>query len=394
MEIGLYSFAENTPDPLNGGRLQSPAERLRDLLEEIKLADEVGLDFYGLGEHHRPDFVASAPVTILAAAAAITKRIRLSTAVTVLSSDDPIRVWQQFATLDLLSSGRAEIMAGRGSFIESFPLFGYELEDYDTLFEEKLAELLKIREGGKVQWEGSEHTKPIPGIAIYPKPIQEPLPLWVAVGGTPNSVARAAYYGLPLMLAIIGGNPEAFTQFTELYRRTAEKVGHDVSKLPIGISSHGFIAENSQDALDTAFPAHHEAMSRIGRERGWPPTTRAQFEAGAGPSGAYFMGSPQQVIDKILMQHEWFKHDRFGLQLSVGTLPHDKVMKAIELFGTVVKPAVNKALGGKASPSTASLAAGRYLSLGGHGRSRQSGSNTKLDRVRSGSNAPFPAPRA
>jgi probable LLM family oxidoreductase len=346
MEIGLYSFAENTPDPLNGGRLQSPAERLRDLLEEIKLADEVGLDFYGLGEHHRPDFVASAPVTILAAAAAITKRIRLSTAVTVLSSDDPIRVWQQFATLDLLSNGRAEIMAGRGSFIESFPLFGYELEDYDTLFEEKLAELLKIREGGKVQWEGSEHTKPIPGIAIYPKPIQEPLPLWVAVGGTPNSVARAAYYGLPLMLAIIGGNPEAFTQFTELYRRTAEKVGHDVSKLPIGISSHGFIAENSQDALDTAFPAHHEAMSRIGRERGWPPTTRAQFEAGAGPSGAYFMGSPQQVIDKILMQHEWFKHDRFGLQLSVGTLPHDKVMKAIELFGTVVKPAVNKALSG------------------------------------------------
>ena len=214
MEIGLYSFAENTPDPLNGGHLQSPAERLKDLLEEIKLADEVGLDFYGLGEHHRPDFVASAPVTILAAAAAITRRIRLSTAVTVLSSDDPIRVWQQFATLDLLSNGRAEIMAGRGSFIESFPLFGYELDDYDTLFEEKLAELLKIREGGKVLWEGSEHTKPIPGIAIYPKPVQEPLPLWVAVGGTPNSVARAAYYGLPLMLAIIGGNPEAFTQFT------------------------------------------------------------------------------------------------------------------------------------------------------------------------------------
>ncbi|MDB5540947.1 MAG: putative oxidoreductase, family [Devosia sp.] len=345
MELGLYSFAENTADPLNGGRLQSPAERLKDLLEEIRLADELGLDFYGLGEHHRPDFVASAPVTILAAAAAITRSIRLSTAVTVLSSDDPIRVWQQFATLDLLSNGRAEIMAGRGSFIESFPLFGYELDDYDALFEEKLAELIKIREGGKVDWPGSEHTKPIPGIAIYPKPIQDPIPLWVAVGGTPNSVARAAYYGLPLMLAIIGGNPEAFTQFTELYRRTAEKVGHDVHKLKVGISSHGFIAENSQDALDIAFPAHHEAMSRIGRERGWPPGTRAQFEAGAGPSGAYFMGSPQQVIDKILMQHEWFKHDRFGLQLSVGTLPHDKVMKAIELYGTVVKPAVNKALG-------------------------------------------------
>jgi probable LLM family oxidoreductase len=345
MEIGLYSFAENTPDPLNGNRLQSPAERLRDLLEEIKLADEVGLDFYGLGEHHRPDYVASAPVTILAAAATLTKRIRLSTAVTVLSSDDPIRVWQQFATLDLLSNGRAEIMAGRGSFIESFPLFGYDLDAYDELFEEKLAELLKIREGGKVEWPGSTYTKPIPGLDIFPKPVQEQLPLWIAVGGTPNSVARAAYYGLPLMIAIIGGQPQQFEPLVDLYRKTADKVGHATSKQLVGISSHGFIAETSQDALDTAFPAHHEAMSRIGRERGWPPTTRAQFEAGASPNGAYFVGSPQQIIDKILMQHEWFRHDRFGLQLSVGTLPHDKVMKAIELYGTVVKPAVNKALG-------------------------------------------------
>jgi probable LLM family oxidoreductase len=346
MEIGLYSFAENTPDPLNGNHLQSPAERLRDLLEEIELADQVGLDFFGLGEHHRPDYVASAPVTILAAAAARTQRIRLSTAVTVLSSDDPIRVWQQFSTLDLLSNGRAEIMAGRGSFIESFPLFGLDLGDYDALFEEKLAELLEIRKGGKVSWPGSEHTRPIPGIEIYPKPIQDPLPVWIAVGGTPNSVARAAYYGLPLMLAIIGGNPQQFQPFVQLYRATAEKAGHqNWRSLPVGISSHGFIAEDSQDASDIAFPAHHEAMSRIGRERGWPPTTRAQFDAGAGPNGAYFVGSPQQVIDKILAQHEWFKHDRFGLQLSVGTLPHGKVMKAIELFGTVVKPAVNKALG-------------------------------------------------
>ena len=345
MEIGLYSFAENTPDPLNGGHLQAPAERLKDLLEEIKLADEVGLDFYGLGEHHRPDFTASAPTTILAAAAAVTKTIRLSTAVTVLSSEDPIRVYQQFATLDLLSNGRAEIMAGRGSFIESFPLFGYELADYDALFEEKLEMLLKIREGGKVDWSGSAHTRPIPGISIYPKPIQDPLPLWIAVGGTPNSVARAAYFALPLMIAIIGGNPQQFAPLVELYRRTAEKVGHDWKALPLGISSHGFIAENSQEARDIAFPAHSESMSRIGKERGWPPTTRAQFEAGASPQGAYFMGSPQEVIDKILKQHEWFKHDRFGLQLSVGTLPHDKVMRAIELFGTVVKPAVNKALG-------------------------------------------------
>lgn len=346
MQIGLYSFAENTPDPLNGGHLQSPAERLRDLLEEIELADQVGLDFYGLGEHHRPDFVASSPVTILAAAAARTKSIRLSTAVTVLSSEEPVRVWQQFATLDLLSNGRAEIMAGRGSFIESFPLFGFDLDHYDDLFEEKLAMLLKIREGGKVEWPGSDHTHPIPSIAIHPQPIQQPIPLWIAVGGTPNSVARAAYYGLPLMLAIIGGNPQQFEPFVQLYRQTAHKSGHDPLALPVGISSHGFIADTSQDARDIAFPAHHEAMSRIGRERGWPPTTRAQFDAGAGPNGAYFIGSPQEVIDKILMQHEWFGHQRFGLQLSVGTLPHDKVMRAIELLGTVVKPAIDKALAG------------------------------------------------
>ena len=349
MEIGLYSFAENTPDVLDGNRLQSPAERLKDLLEEIELADQVGLDFYGLGEHHRPDFVASAPVTILAAAAARTKNIRLSTAVTVLSSDDPIRVWQQFSTLDLLSNGRAEIMAGRGSFIESFPLFGYDLDDYDTLFEEKFQELLEIRKGGKVNWPGSEHTKPIPGLEIYPKPIQDPLPLWIAVGGTPNSVARAAYFAIPLMIAIIGGRPQQFQPLVQLYRDTAQKMNHNLGKLPVGISSHGFIAEDSQDAMDTAFPAHHTAMTRIGKERAWPPTTREQFEAGASPQGAYFMGSPQQIVDKILMQHEWFDHQRFGLQLSVGTLPHAKVMKAIELFGTVVKPAVNKALALKAN---------------------------------------------
>lgn len=349
MEIGLYSFAENTPDVLSGDHLQSPAERLKDLLEEIELADQLGLDFYGLGEHHRPDFVASSPVTILAAAAARTKSIKLTTAVTVLSSDEPIRVWQQFATLDLLSNGRAEIMAGRGSFVESFPLFGYDLEAYDELFEEKIEELIEIRKGGKVNWPGSSHTKAIPGLEIYPKPVQDPLPLWIAVGGTPNSVARAAYFAIPLMIAIIGGRPQQFAPLVQLYRATAEKMNHDLSKLPVGISSHGFIAEDSQDALDTAFPAHAAAMSRIGKERGWPPTTRAQFEAGASPQGAYFMGSPQQVIDKILQQHEWFNHQRFGLQLSVGTLPHAKVMKAIELFGTVVKPAVNKALAAKAN---------------------------------------------
>jgi probable LLM family oxidoreductase len=345
MQLGIYSFAENTPDMLNSGTMQSPAERVADLLEEIELADQVGLDFYGLGEHHRADYVASSPVTILAAAAARTKTIRLTSAVTVLSSDDPIRVYQQFSTLDLISKGRAEIMAGRGSFIESFPLFGYELDAYDDLFEEKLQELLEIRKGGKVTWSGSTHTKAIPGMEIYPKPVQDPLPLWIAVGGTPNSVARAAYFALPLMIAIIGGRPQQFQPLVELYRETAMKMEHDLTKLPIGVSSHGFIAEDSQDAMNVAFPAHKEAIDKIGRERGWPPTSREQFNAGASPQGAYFMGSPQQIIDKILIQQEWFRHDRFGLQLSVGTLPHAKVMKAIELFGTVVKPAVNKALG-------------------------------------------------
>jgi probable LLM family oxidoreductase len=349
MQIGLYSFAENTPDLLHDGRLQAPAERLRDLLEEVELADQLGLDFFGLGEHHRPDFVASAPTTILAAAAARTRDIRLSTAVTVLSSEDPVRVWQQFATLDLLSGGRAEIMAGRGSFVESFPLFGYDLDDYDELFDEKLQELIEIRKGGKVNWAGGHFTKPIPGLEIYPRPIQDPLPLWIAVGGTPNSVARAAYHALPLMIAIIGGRPQQFAPLVQLYRDTARRMNHDLAKLPVGISSHGFIAENSQDAVDIAFPAHQLTMSRIGKERGWPPTTRQQFEAGATPHGAYFVGSPQQVVDKILLQHEWFGHDRFGLQLSVGTLPHDKVMKAIELLGTVVKPAVTKALGARAA---------------------------------------------
>lgn len=344
MELGLYSFAENTPDPLNGNAVQPPAERLKDLIEEIELADQLGLAFYGLGEHHRADYVASAPTTILAAAAARTKSIRLSTAVTVLSSEDPVRVWQQFATLDLISNGRAEIMAGRGSFIESFPLFGLDLNDYDDLFEEKLAMLLKIQEGGKVAWPGSTHTKPIPGLEIFPKPIQNPLPVWIAVGGTPNSVARAAYYGLPLMIAIIGGRPRQFQSLTELYRQTGAKAGHDASKLKLGVSGHGFIAEDSQSARDIAFPAHNAAMTKIGAERGWPPGTRAQFDAGATAEGAYYIGSPQEVIDKILMQHEWFGHDRFGLQLSVGTLPHDKVMKAIELYGMVVKPAVDKAL--------------------------------------------------
>lgn len=343
MELGLLSFAEIFPDPLNGNALQSPLQRLRNLLEEIELADQVGLDFYGLGEHHRQDFVASAPVTILAAAAARTKTIRLSTAVTVLSSEDPVRVYEQFATLDLLSNGRAEIMAGRGSFVESFPLFGFDLKNYEELFAEKLELLVAIRKGGRILWPGTTHTKPIPGLEIFPKPIQDPLPLWVAVGGTPQSVARAGYLGLPVMLAV-AGQPQHFVPLVDLYRQAGEEGGHDPKTLRVGISSHGVIAGDAKQAADVAFPALHQTMIQFSKERGRPMPTRGLFDAGISAQGAYFIGDPQQVIDKILLQHEWFKHDRFGIQISVGTLPHDKVMKTIELYGTVVAPAIRKAI--------------------------------------------------
>ena len=346
MELGIYTFAENTPDPKTG-RTLSPAERLRDLMEEIALADQLGLDVFGLGEHHRPDFTVSAPAVVLGAAAAITKRIRLSSAVSVLSSDDPVRVFQDFATLDLLSGGRAEIMAGRGSFIESFPLFGYDLDDYDELFAEKLELLLKIRENERVTWQG-KHRASIEGLGVYPRPLQNPLPVWIAVGGTPQSVVRAGMLGLPLALAIIGGEPERFVPLVDLYRRAAETGGHDPAALPVGINSHGFIADTSQQAADDAFPPFAEAMTRIGRERGWPPTTRQQFEASRDLRGALFVGSPEQVVEKILFQHELFGHQRFLIQFSVGTLPHAKLMRSIELYGTKVAPAVRKALADKA----------------------------------------------
>jgi probable LLM family oxidoreductase len=342
MEIGLYTFAETTPDPATG-RLISPGERLRDLLEEIELADQVGLDVYGVGEHHRPDFAVSAPAVVLAAAAARTRRIRLTSAVTVLSSDDPVRVFQDFATLDLLSNGRAEIMAGRGSFIESFPLFGFDLRDYDHLFAEKLELLLKLREGVRVTWRG-EHRAALENLPVYPRPQQDPLPVWIAVGGTPQSVVRAATLGLPMALAIIGGPPARFVPFVELYRETARQAGHDLDKLPVSINSHGYIADSAQQAADESFPTHAEVMTRIGRERGWPPFTRARFDAERGPQGSLFVGDPQQVIDKILYEHELFQHQRFLLQMSVGTMPHDRVLRAIELFGTVVAPAVRRAL--------------------------------------------------
>ena len=345
MELGVYTFAELRADPQTGDTI-SPEHRVRNLLEEIDLAEQVGLDVFGVGEHHRPDFVVSAPAVVLGAAAVRTKRIRLTSAVTVLSSDDPVRVFQEFATLDLLSGGRAEIMAGRGSFIESFPLFGYDLADYDELFAEKLELLLKLRESVRVTWSG-KHRAPLDDIAVYPRPLQDPLPIWVAVGGNPESAVRAGVLGLPMALAIIGGQPERFVPFAEIHREAAEKAGH--GRLPLSINSHAYVADTSQQAAEEFFPSYAEMMNAIGRERGWSGIRRPDFDALRTRRGALVVGSPQEVIEKILFQHEIFGHDRFLGQISVGTMPHDKVMRAIELFGTEVAPVVREEVARRAS---------------------------------------------
>ena len=316
MEIGVHTFAE-----LRGGI--TPRERLRNLMEEVEVAEEAGLDVFGVGEHHRADFAVSAPAVVLAAAAARTSRIRLTSAVTVLSSDDPVRVFQEFAEVDLISGGRAEIMAGRGSFIESFPLFGYDLADYDRLFAEKLERLLAIRAGD------------VPG--VYPRPVQEPLPVWVAVGGNPASAIRAGTLGLPMALAIIGGRPERFVPFAELHRQAAEAAGHEPPAL--SINSHGYVGDP-----DEFFPAYAEMMTTIGRERGWPPMLRQDFDALRTRRGALVVGSPAEVVEKILYQHELFGHERFLMQTSVGSLPHTQALRSIELLGTEVAPAVRAAL--------------------------------------------------
>jgi len=338
MELGISSFAELTPDPATGKTVSS-FQRMTDLMEEIELADQVGLDVFALGEHHRPDFIVSSPAVVLGAAAVKTKRIKLSSAVTVLSSDDPVRVFQDFATIDLLSGGRAEIMAGRGSFIESFPLFGYDLRDYDELFSEKLDLLLKLNESEKISWKG-KYRAPLQNLGIYPRPLQSKLPIWIAVGGTPESVIRAASLGLPLALAIIGGNPAHFMPLVDLYRKTASSAGH--GPLPLGVHSHGYISEDSQKAADEFFPSYAFVMSRIGKERGWPPTTRGQFETSRSRQGSLLVGSPQEVIDKILFEKELFGLDRFLLHVSVGTMPHAQIMHSIELFGTRVAPVIRQ----------------------------------------------------
>lgn len=342
MELGLYTFADMQANDSNS-RAKNTHQRISDLMEEIELADQVGLDVFGIGEHHRPDYAISSPAVILAAAAVKTKNIKLSSAVTVLSSDDPVRVFQDFATVDQLSGGRAEIMAGRGSFIESFPLFGYSLSDYDELFTEKLDLLLQLNKSEILSWKGKLRPS-FQNRGIYPRPFHNELPIWLAAGGTPASAIRAATLGLPLALAIIGGMPEQFVPFIKLYRESAEKAGQDMSRLEIGINSHVYIAENSDQAGEEFYPSYARMMNGIGQERGWSPLSRQQFEYSRSPKGALVVGSPQEVIDKILYEHELFGNTRFLAQMSMGNMPHKKIMKSIELYGNIVAPAVRKAV--------------------------------------------------
>jgi probable LLM family oxidoreductase len=345
MELGVATFAD-----LSSGI--SPEQRMRDLLEEAVLADQLGLDVFAIGEHHRPDFLVSSPAVVLAAIAVKTERIRLSSAVTVLSSDDPVRVFQDFAHVDLLSGGRAEIMAGRGSFIESFPLFGYDLDDYDELFAEKLELLLALRSEAHVTWSG-RHRAPLNDAGVWPRPIQDPLPVWVAVGGTPNSVIRAATLGLPLTLAIIGGQPERFAPLVQLYRKALETAGHDPATGRIAINTHAFVAPTSAEA-DRAFTSSYlQMMNRIGRERGWPPAGRQEYEALRSPRGALAVGSPEQVAEKLLFEHELFGHQRYVAQMSVGAVAHSDVMRSLELFGTEVAPLVRAEVARREAPQHA-----------------------------------------
>ncbi len=342
MEIGVFTFAETRPDQGGGAGVEA-GRRLRETVEAIELADQVGLDVFGLGEHHRPDFAVSAPAVALAAGAARTHTIRLTSAVTVLSSDDPVRVFQQFATLDGISNGRAEIMAGRGSFTESFPLFGQDLSDYDELFQEKLELLLALRDNERITWSG-KHRPPLDHAGVYPRPVQPKLPVWIAVGGTPRSAVRAGTLGLPLAIAILGGSPERFKPLVELYREAGERAGHDPATLAIGINTHGHVGPDGGAAADELFPPYAAMMDRVGRERGWPPMSRQQFDGNRTLHGALAVGSPQEVIEKILWQHELFGHQRYMMQI-VGTLPHASVLRSIELLGAEVAPVVRKATG-------------------------------------------------
>jgi probable LLM family oxidoreductase len=339
VQIGIDSFAAAHDD---ASRAVSPSERLRNLVEQIEHADQVGLDVFGIGEHHRKDFLDSAPAVILAAAASRTSRIRLTSAVTVLSSADPVRVFQNFATLDLLSQGRAELVVGRGSFVDSFPLFGLRLEDYDSLFAENLDLLLNIRDNEHVHWSG-KHRAPLTGQGVYPRPVQNPLPIWLGVGGTPASFARAGTLGLPLMVAIIGGETRRFRPLVDIYREYGRRAGHSPDRLKVGVHSLGYVAATTKEAADDFWPGYAKAFTDVGKERGWQPPTRAHFDAQRGPDGALLIGSPDEVAEKIIRHSEALGGiTRITFQMNASSLPHAKLMAAIEMLGTRVAPALQK----------------------------------------------------
>ena len=343
LEFGLMTFADVAPETVSGKGINAH-HRIQDLLEEIKLADQLGIDVFGIGEHHRPDYAVSSPTTVLAAAAAVTQNIKLSSAVTVLSSEDPVRVYQQFATVDAISGGRAEIMAGRGSFIESFPLFGFDLNDYNELFDEKLDLLLKINHSEKVTWRGNLRP-PINNLGVYPRALNGEIPVWLAAGGTPASAVRAAKLQLPLMLAIIGGMPRQFTPFINLYKKSWLENGHNAEDLQVGINNHMFIGEDGEKAADDFFPYYAQMMDRVGRSRGWQPMTREQFDFMQAPEGSLMVGSVEQVIEKMIYEYELFGFTRFFAQASLGFVPHEMTIKSIELFAKQVVPEVKRRLG-------------------------------------------------
>jgi probable LLM family oxidoreductase len=343
MQVGIDSFAAAFDEP---GRAANPSEHLQDLVKQIERADQVGLDVFGIGEHHRREFLDSAPAVILGAAAARTQNIRLTSAVTVLSAADPVRVFQEFATLDLLSRGRAEMVVGRGSFIDAFPLFGLRLEDYDSLFAEKLDLLLKIRDNEHIHWSG-EYRPALTGQGVYPRPLQKQLPIWLGVGGTPESFVRAGVLGLPLMVAIIGGETHRFRPLVDLYREAGKRAGHSPDRLKVGIHSLGYVAETTQEAADDFFPGYARAFTDIGKERGWRPVTRAGFDAQQGPQGALIIGDPEEVVEKIVRHSKALGGiSRITFQMNAASLPQAKMMRAIELIGTRVAPALRKELGG------------------------------------------------
>ncbi len=339
IQIGVDSFVATMPDPVTQ-EVISPVERMRQFLKEVEQADKMGLDVFGVGEHHRGEFLDSSPVVILSAAAARTQRIRLTSAVTVLSTNDPVRVFQDFATLDLISRGRAEMVVGRGSFGEAYPLFGFAAKDYDALFAEKLDLLLKIRESTHVHWSG-RFRAPLTGQGVYPRPAQTSLPIWLGVGGTPASFARAGNLGLPLMIAIIGGEPHRFRPLVDVYREAGRRAGHAPERLKVGLHCLGYVADTTARAADEFYPGYQTAFTRIGQERGWPPVTRAQYDAVRGPSGALLIGDAEHVAEKILRVHGALGGiSRLTFQMSVGSLAHEKVLRAIELLGTRVAPLV------------------------------------------------------